>query len=56
MIEMIENTFAEMMSDLGYNAWYECDNEWERMENEMISMGLDRDEVRNFFREMEEEL
>lgn len=56
MMEIIENTFAEKMSALGYNAWYECENEWERIEDEMISMGLDRNEVRNFFREMEEEL
>jgi len=55
MMEMIEEMFAEMLSTLGC-AWYECDDEWEAMEEAMVSAGLDEIEVRAFFAEMEAEL
>ena len=56
MMTLIENTFEEIMTARGYNAWYECDDEWESIEEEMVSMGLDENEVRAFFQEMEEDL
>ena len=55
MMTMIEEMFAEMLSTLGC-AWYECDDEWETMEETMVASGLDADEVRAFFAEMEADL
>jgi len=55
MMEMVENMFAEMLSTLGC-AWYECENEWETMEETMVSAGLDATVVREFFAEMEADL
>ena len=55
MMTMIEEMFAEMLSALGC-VWYECDAEWGAMEEAMVASGLDADEVRAFFAEMEEDL
>ena len=56
MMTMIEEMFAEMVSALGCSAWYECENEWEVMEEKMVASGLDANEVRDFFAEMEADL
>ena len=49
---MIERMFAEMVNALGYNAWYECEEEWEGMAEVMVAAGIDEDEVTLFFSEM----
>lgn len=55
-----ENTmnemFAAMVEELGYEHWWECDGEWEAMEERMVEAGFDASTVREFFAEMEEEL
>lgn len=56
MMEMIEMMFSEMVSALGYDAWYECEDEWEGMEDVMVLAGLDATTVREFFAEMETDL
>lgn len=56
MMEMIEMMFSEMVTALGYSTWYECEDEWEGMEDVMVLAGFDTDEVRDFFAEMEADL
>lgn len=50
--EIIEMMFAEMATALGYDAWYECEEEWEDMELMLIGLGCDIETVENFFSEM----
>ena len=56
MWEVIEIMFAEMVDALGYDAWYECEEDWEAMADIMVQAGLDEDEVAEFFSEMAWEL
>ena len=56
MMEMVEMMFAEMAGALGYEAWYECEEDWEAMAEIMIQSGMDEEEVTTFFSEMAWEL
>lgn len=56
MMEAIEDRFAELAQADGYEAWWDCEGQWELYEEQMIAEGLDADMVAEFFSEMAEEL
>lgn len=56
MMEAIEERFAELAQADGYEAWWDCEGQWERYEEQMIAEGLDADMVHDLFAEMAEEL
>ena len=52
-----EKVFYQMMAEDGYTEWWESEERWEAYEEEMMKMdNLDKEEVYNLFREMEEDL
>lgn len=55
-IDTMDEVFHNMMHELGYEEWWECDDKWEEMEESMVAMGFNAEEVRAYFAEMEEEL
>lgn len=56
MMEAIEERFAELAQADGYEAWWDCEGQWERYEEQMITEGLDAEMVHDLFAEMAEEL
>lgn len=56
MMEAIEERFAELAQADGYEAWWDCEGQWERYEEQMIAEGLDAEMVHDLFKEMAEEL
>lgn len=55
MTDVIEMMFIEMAQALGFTTWYDSADEWEGMEEIIISAGLSEDDVYEFFSEMAEE-
>ena len=56
MMEAIEERFAELAQADGYEAWWDCEGQWERYEEQMIAEGLDAEMGHELFEEMAEEL
>lgn len=56
MYEMIEARFAELMEEVGCEEWWETERYWEAWEEQMVTEGLDEEEVSNFFGELEEDM
>ena len=52
MMEAIEDRFAELAQADGYEAWWDCEGQWERYEEQMIAEGLDAEMVHDLFEEM----
>ena len=51
-LEIVEKVFVEMCEALDYATWYEAEEAWDDMADIMLQMGLDADEVSEFFEEM----
>jgi len=54
--ELMEHVFAEILTSLGYEAWWSSEEAWDTIEEIMLSMGFDSEMVTNFFSEMAWEL
>jgi len=56
MREVIEMMFEGIASSFGFDCWWDTEELWDDIAEIMISAGLDKEEVENFFSELAEEL
>ncbi len=57
MMEKVEEVFAEKLEKAGFDYWWQSEEQWDKWEEEMLSMKeLDKEAVNQLFREMEEEI
>ena len=54
--DLVSMVFADIITGLGFDAWYECESQWNDIEDVMLEMGLDEEIVSNYFAEMSWEL
>ena len=52
----LNEMFVEMFEADGFEAWFECESEWDRYEAAMVAAGVDADEAEDFFSQMCEDL
>lgn len=50
--DLMTEVFAEIITSLGYEAWWACEEIWDTVAEIMIEMGFDKEMVADYFSEM----